>query len=285
MTAPSRPRPRCTAAPASPAGAAARRCAASCRRSAPPTGARAARSAEPPVERGLPRELLAACGDAAVSNLFALCLGVRPCASMSSPTAPAHAKLHRSRLDAWPAGARRGPCRPVLARFLIDHDLIDEPQTAALGRAARTPASDRLVLAFVAEFSRGKSELINAIFFADAGRRVLPATPGPHDDVPGRAVPRPSAAPHAAVAAAHRDPPARAVAGRTARARRPWQHVPLEIDNPEAWRARWQAVTRTQRVTVETAERLGFWSDEQPDDNPPRSRPTARSRCRPGAMR
>jgi hypothetical protein len=34
------------------------------------------------------------------------------------------------------------------------------------------------VIAFVAEFSRGKSELINAIFFADAGRRVLPATPG-----------------------------------------------------------------------------------------------------------
>ena len=34
------------------------------------------------------------------------------------------------------------------------------------------------MLAFVAEFSRGKSELINAIFFADAGRRVLPATPG-----------------------------------------------------------------------------------------------------------
>ena len=29
-----------------------------------------------------------------------------------------------------------------------------------------------LVLAFVAEFSRGKSELINAIFFADAGRRA-----------------------------------------------------------------------------------------------------------------
>jgi hypothetical protein len=34
------------------------------------------------------------------------------------------------------------------------------------------------VLAFVAEVSRGKSELLNAIFFADTGRRVLPATPG-----------------------------------------------------------------------------------------------------------
>jgi hypothetical protein len=29
-----------------------------------------------------------------------------------------------------------------------------------------------------------------------------------------------------------------------------------------------QAVTRTQRVSVEVARALGFWSDDQPDDNP-----------------
>ena len=37
---------------------------------------------------------------------------------------------------------------------------------------------DKLIVAFVAEFSRGKSELINAIFFADFGARLLPATAG-----------------------------------------------------------------------------------------------------------
>jgi hypothetical protein len=37
---------------------------------------------------------------------------------------------------------------------------------------------DVVQLAFVAEFSRGKSELINAIFFASHGRRVLPAAAG-----------------------------------------------------------------------------------------------------------
>ena len=45
-------------------------------------------------------------------------------------------------------------------------------------RCASAWVPDKLVVAFVAEFSRGKSELINAIFFADTGRRVLPATPG-----------------------------------------------------------------------------------------------------------
>jgi hypothetical protein len=38
--------------------------------------------------------------------------------------------------------------------------------------------NDRMVLAFVAEFSRGKSELINAIFFSGHGQRILPAGAG-----------------------------------------------------------------------------------------------------------
>lgn len=38
--------------------------------------------------------------------------------------------------------------------------------------------ADRITLAFVAEFSRGKTELINALFFSDTGVRLLPSTPG-----------------------------------------------------------------------------------------------------------
>ncbi len=39
-------------------------------------------------------------------------------------------------------------------------------------------------MAFVPEFSRGKSELINAIFFAHYGRRIMPASAGTHHHVP-----------------------------------------------------------------------------------------------------
>ncbi len=38
--------------------------------------------------------------------------------------------------------------------------------------------SDQLTIAFVAEFSRGKTELINAIFFSDYKRRLLPSEAG-----------------------------------------------------------------------------------------------------------
>lgn len=39
-------------------------------------------------------------------------------------------------------------------------------------------SSDRVTLAFVAEFSRGKTELINSLFFAETGVRLLPSTAG-----------------------------------------------------------------------------------------------------------
>src|SRR5512145_1296081 len=65
-----------------------------------------------------------------------------------------------------------------VGRFLADHDLSDSSLQGQLDGLRERLGQERLVVAFVAEFSRGKSELINAIFFADAGRRILPATPG-----------------------------------------------------------------------------------------------------------
>src|SRR5487761_2039150 len=64
------------------------------------------------------------------------------------------------------------------SRFLADHELVDAQAAAQVAALRERLGNEKLVVAFVAEFSRGKSELINAIFFADTGRRVLPATPG-----------------------------------------------------------------------------------------------------------
>jgi hypothetical protein len=158
----------------------------------------------------------------------------------------------------------------VLARFLVDHDLIDEPQTAALAALRERLSSDRLVVAFVAEFSRGKSELINAIFFSGAGRRVLPATPGRTTMCPVEL--SHTAGKPARLSLLPIETRLRGLSLSDLRRRdEPWQHVPLEPDDPEALALALQAVTRTQRVSVETATALGFWSDEQPEDNPPQA--------------
>jgi hypothetical protein len=65
-----------------------------------------------------------------------------------------------------------------LRRWLGSAKLLDPDTARRLDLARERISNDRLVLAFVAEFSRGKSELINAMFFADYGCRVLPAAAG-----------------------------------------------------------------------------------------------------------
>jgi hypothetical protein len=56
--------------------------------------------------------------------------------------------------------------------------LLDEQTAARLAHLERRLQSERLTIAFVAEFSRGKTELINALFFADLGTRLLPSGVG-----------------------------------------------------------------------------------------------------------
>jgi hypothetical protein len=56
--------------------------------------------------------------------------------------------------------------------------LIDREVDTRVSRLLAQLAEDRLTIAFIAEFSRGKSELINAIFFADYGKRILPSSAG-----------------------------------------------------------------------------------------------------------
>ncbi len=62
--------------------------------------------------------------------------------------------------------------------WLRDHQLSNAQIDLRLTRIGERLSDDRLTVAFVAEFSRGKSELINAIFFADYGRRLLPTSAG-----------------------------------------------------------------------------------------------------------
>src|SRR5690606_39439044 len=47
-----------------------------------------------------------------------------------------------------------------------------------LERALRLLRTDHITLAFVGEFSRGKTELINSLFFSEYGQRMLPSHAG-----------------------------------------------------------------------------------------------------------
>ena len=170
-------------------------------------------------------------------------------------------------LAAW----RRGLDRSIaqLVAQLTDAKLQDEQALAVAASLRQRLGSDKLVLAFVAEFSRGKSELINALFFADTGRRVLPATPGRTTMCPVELAWDARQAPTLALL-----PISTRAGGQTLAALREqpalWRTVPLPTADADAMAQTLQQVMRTISVTVDEARALGFWNDEQADDNPPR---------------
>ena len=174
-----------------------------------------------------------------------------------------------SRLDTlahWRRGLDRG-----VAQFVGTMEasgLLDANGRSVAAALRQRLASDRLVLAFVAEFSRGKSELINALFFADTGRRVLPATPGRTTMCPVELAWDPQLPPSLALL-----PIATRAGGQSVVALREqpalWQDLPLPVGDGQALADALQAVTRVQKVTLAQARSLGFWNDERPEDNPP----------------
>jgi hypothetical protein len=155
-----------------------------------------------------------------------------------------------------------------VARYLADHDMVDAPATAQLDSLRDRLGNEKLVVAFVAEFSRGKSELINAIFFADTGRRVLPATPGRTTMCPVELAW--DAEEGAALLLLPIETRLEGLSlGELRPQRRAWTVRALQVSDPERLAESLQEVTRTKWVAREQARELGFWDDEHPDDNPP----------------
>ncbi|MDX1635093.1 MAG: dynamin family protein [Marinobacter sp.] len=62
--------------------------------------------------------------------------------------------------------------------WLQDNDLFSDDVSSRIRRGLELLIEDELTIAFVGEYSRGKTELINALFFADYGQRMLPSQAG-----------------------------------------------------------------------------------------------------------
>ncbi len=61
----------------------------------------------------------------------------------------------------------------ALLQWLEQHDLLTADVKTQIEKMQAHNRSDKIMVAFVAELSHGKSELINAIFFAGRGRRII----------------------------------------------------------------------------------------------------------------
>lgn len=155
----------------------------------------------------------------------------------------------------------------TLAAWLVAHDLADAPLASRLEQVAEGLLRDRVMVAFVAEFSRGKSELINAIFFAQHGRRIVPASAGRTTMCPTELAFDPGIPPCLQLLPIETRLEARPL-GAWRMVHDAWTRLPLDLHDPVQMAKSLETVAQVRRVTPETARSLGFWDDETPEDNP-----------------
>jgi hypothetical protein len=124
---------------------------------------------------------------------------------------------------------------------------------------------DKLNVAFVAEFSRGKSELINAIFFAGYGQRLLPSTAGRTTMCPTELLYDPSK-PTSLQVLPIETRISDATTTEYKRYPEEWKVFEFNVENSDSMVAAFKQVSRTKRVTLEEAESYGLFDPNSPDD-------------------
>ncbi len=145
--------------------------------------------------------------------------------------------------------------------WLAHNRLNSEAVEARLDRALKLLRTDHITLAFVGEFSRGKTELINALFFSGYGQRILPSRAGRTTMCPTelffdpraersyiRLLPIESRLEDTSIAQLKRNPLL-------------WLTLPLDTANPDGMVEAFTQVAAVKSMPVERAIQLGFHPD------------------------
>jgi len=141
--------------------------------------------------------------------------------------------------------------------WLREQKLAEAHIDQRIDQILSTLHDDKLYIAFVAEFSRGKSELINAIFFGQMGQRIIPSGAG-----------RTTMCPTELMYSSEFDPcirllPIETRAGDTSITEYKqypdeWDSVPLDPDDPESTIVALRQITEVKIVNRQQAEDLGL---------------------------
>ncbi len=148
-----------------------------------------------------------------------------------------------------------------LRRWALVNQLTDDATAMRLAHLERRLATERLAIAFVAEVSRGKSELINALFFADIGARLLPAGAGLTTMCPAEIFHDPSRPPSIRVLPIETREDSRALREHIANSSG-WREIPLDPGHPETLAAAFDVLSETQVASAQEAHALGLPAEE-----------------------
>lgn len=147
--------------------------------------------------------------------------------------------------------------------WLGQADSIDAVQELRLYDIKESLKKDQLVMAFLAEFSRGKTETINALFFSDFNQRLLPSAPG-----------RTTMCPTEIFWDANEEPCIKLLPIETRQSDdsltylkttlNAWHKIRLDTTSPDAMKETLEALIQNREVDLGTAKSLGFWNENDP---------------------
>lgn len=150
-------------------------------------------------------------------------------------------------------------------RWLAEQELSDAQSDLRIQHILDRLREDKLNVAFVAEYSRGKSELINAIFFADYGQRLLPSSAGRTTMCPTELLYEAGQPPSLRLLPIE----TRATDVTTAEYKRSpseWMVYEFDVTSRDSMIEAFKQVSRTKRVSAQEAERYGLYDPQRSED-------------------
>ena len=134
---------------------------------------------------------------------------------------------------------------------------LDSEQELKLLELVEELRGDAVTIALVGEFSRGKTELINAIFFADYDRRLLPSTPGRTTMCPTEIRYDSKVPPSIRLLPIETRKTAMTIA-ELKHKQVNWTTLPLDLDSPEAMANTLKEILRSKKIEKQHAHQLGL---------------------------
>lgn len=122
--------------------------------------------------------------------------------------------------------------------------------------------NDRITLAFAAEFSRGKTELINALFFAETGVRLLPSSPGRTTMCPTEIFYDKDGGSYIRVLNIETRLEDDSLIEYKQRPEC-WKQITLDCDSPAQMQEAFKQLVATKIVSREVADKLGLWNEHE----------------------
>src|SRR5450830_583797 len=148
--------------------------------------------------------------------------------------------------------------------WMSGSDMADAVVDQRLSRLLERLVDDKLSIAFVAEFSRGKSELINAIFFADYGQRILPSSAGRTTMCPTELLYDDTIPPCIRLLPIETRSETQSTSEYKGQSH-VWTVLPLNINSGDGMLEAFKQVSLTKKVSIDVAKSYGLFDEEDPD--------------------